>query len=115
MQSPLSRLECACTFTESAQRLSKILDELEKAPNKKEKDLRLALDELCALHQEHVKTHNAQYAHSLMQHHKPPTGGGLLLKTTAYTAGELVRARNPVKPATKKEKRKRKKEPDLGK
>lgn len=112
---PLSRLQCACTFTESAQRLKKMLDNLEKTPPKKEKDLRAAFDELCALHQEHVTNHNAQYAHSLVEFHKPPVGGGLLLKTTAYTAGELKRARDPVKPTTKKEKRKRKKDNDLGK
>lgn len=45
-----------------------MLDNLEKTPPKKEKDLRAAFDELCALHQEHVTNHNAQYAHLSLIH-----------------------------------------------
>lgn len=111
-KNPLSRLKCACAFTESAQRLSKVLDEVELT--KKEKDIREALRELRALHEEHVTVHNTQLAHSLIEFHKPDVSGGPLLKTTAFSAGELKRARNPTKPSGKKEKRK-KKRADLGK
>jgi 16S rRNA C1402 (ribose-2'-O) methylase RsmI len=106
---PLSRLKCACVFTESAQRLEKLLDEVEST--KKEKDIREALRELKALYEEHVTQHNTQFSHSLIEFH-PFVGP--LLKTTAFSAGELKRARNPTKPSGKKEKRK-KKRADLGK
>ena len=92
-----------------------MIDELEDKEHRKERDLKAALAELKLLHEEHVKIHNAQYGHALVEFHKPHAAGGLILKTTPYTAGELKRARNPVKPATKKEKRKRKKQEDLGK
>lgn len=118
---PFTRLKCACVFTESAQRLEKLIDEMEveKVPsvNRREKDLKTALDLLKKLHEEHVTTHNIQYAHSLVEFHKPHGGGGLVLKTSAYSAGELKRARNPVKPTTKKRKKKKngEDEEDLGK
>lgn len=111
-KNPLSRLKCACVFTESAQRLEKILDEVEST--KKEKDIREALRELKALYEEHVTQHNTQFSHSLIEFYKPEASGGPLLKTTAFSAGELKRARNPTKPSGKKEKRK-KKRVDLGK
>lgn len=105
-QSPFTRLKCACTFTESAQRLQKLLDKAESSDKPTIKELKGILSALQLEHKEHVEKHNVTYAHSFVEHYK---GGGPVLKTSAFTAGDVKRARNPVKVEGKKTKKRKKK------
>lgn len=95
----LGRLNCHCVLTESAQRLKTQLEKLEKSdkPNAKELKAALALHE--RLYQEHVTEHNARYIHSFVEFNRTDTHP--VFKTTAYTAGDLKRARQG--PAKKRE------------
>jgi hypothetical protein len=87
----LGRLRCHCTFTESAQRLSALLDKLEKTDKINAKELKVALKEQEKLYQEHVNQHNSRYIHSFVEFNR--TDRNPVLKTSAYTAGDLKRAR----------------------
>jgi len=112
----LNRLRCACTFTESARRLEQLLDKIESNEKNQTsvrdiKDMKTVLQGLQSEFKEHVEKHNVEYAHSFMQFYRGSTvlGGGPVLKTSALTAGDLKRARNPVKKPSKKEGKKRQK------
>lgn len=110
---PFTRLQCACKFSESCERTSKLLD---KAEDKgvKISELKEILHSLQEDYKEHVEKHNIQYAHSLVEFHRstsgPLGGGGPVLKTSMFAAGDVKRARNPVKVEGKKNKRKKKKQ-----
>jgi antirestriction protein ArdC len=108
MEFSLGRLNCHCVFTESAQRLKALLDKLEKADKQNAKDLKAALALQEKLYQEHVTEHNAHYIHSFVEFNRTDTHP--VIKTSAYTAGDLKRARQgPTKKReTEKTKKKRK-------
>lgn len=99
---PLGRLQCRCTFTESAAELKKRIDALPMT-NPSYQQLKAALDACIAEHQKHVTEHNAEYARALVEYARVDRAP--ILKTTAFTSGDVREARNPVKKPTKAKKR----------
>jgi len=106
----LSRLQCACTFSEGAQRLTRLLEELGEVPSgpsaKKISKLKAAVSELRHLHEAHLNEYGPAYGRSLLELSKvqmlnpldlPP------LQTTAHGAKELLAYREPPKKRTKKQ------------
>jgi hypothetical protein len=99
---PLSRLLCHCVFTESAQRLQRLLDKAEGARRQGAVlDMQRALSALRREHREHVTRHNQEYMRAMLELAKQPVT--FSFQTSAYKAGALTALRNPPKKLTKKE------------
>lgn len=88
---PFGRLQCFCTFTDSAKRLAKKMDALPDKPPYEE--LKAILKDLRAEHAQHVTQHNQQYARAFIEYHRIDERP--ILKTTAFSAGDVKRARDP--------------------
>lgn len=91
----MGRLQCHCTFTDSAKKLAAKLDALSSASKPSYDELKATLELLRAEHHQHVTLHNQQYARAFVEYHRVDERP--LLKTTAFSAGDVRRARDPVK------------------
>lgn len=85
------------------------MDKAESEKSPKVAELRVILQALREDHKEHVEKHNIQYAHSCAEFYRVGGSQGPVLKTSVFMAGDVKRARNPVKTDGKKSKRKKKK------
>ena len=104
----LSRLQCACAFSEGAQRLEALLEEasLVGGGQKKLAKLKAAVSELRHLHEAHVAEYGPAYGRSLLELSKVQMLNpieGQPFATTTYGAKELLAYRDPPKKRTKKQ------------
>ena len=105
---PLSRLNCACAFSDGAQRLTQLLDEVTLTATTAAKvgKLKAAVSVLRKLHEAHLAEYGPAYGRSLLELSKVQAFNPLdavPLQITAHGAKELQAYREPPKKRTKKQ------------
>lgn len=104
----LSRLHCACAFSEGAKRLEKLLDEATSAGGNATRvsKLKASLSALKKLHEAHVADYGPAYGRSLLELSKVHAFNPLdmaPLQVTTHGSKELLVYREPPKKRTKKQ------------
>lgn len=105
---PLTRLHCACAFTDGAKRHAELLDQIEQTPSTSAKirKLKTSLAALRALHEAHVQEYGPNYARAMVElskvHHLNPVEAAPL-RTSVSGSRELQELREPPKKKTKKQ------------